>query len=170
MSVLGLQRGVGRELHISCIRGKQAVVRGQTGTWPRPENEKGELQEVSWKDKAGSGRDQKCLILQPRSAARGEPCSTGADVGRENLPQPGAKCWVTRGEQALGPKAFQCHPSTNKPPSSPLVFCARLCPPHTSHRYRGWQRLSSSSTMSGHSQPALRATTCPQREARHCRG
>lgn len=92
--------------HVSCIRGEQAVVRGQTGTWPRPENEKGELQEVSWKDKAGSGRDQKCLILHPRSAARGEPCSTGADVGRGSLPQPGAKCWATRGEQALGPKAF----------------------------------------------------------------
>lgn len=60
MSVLGLQRGVGRELHVSCMRGEQAVVRGQTGTWLRPENEKGELQEVSWKDKAGSGRDQWC--------------------------------------------------------------------------------------------------------------
>lgn len=101
MSVLGLKRGGKGATHFSCIRDEQAVVRGQTGTWPRPEKEKGELQEMSWKDKAGSGRDQRCP-----GADRGKPCSTGADMGQESLSQPGAKRWVTRGEQALGPKAF----------------------------------------------------------------
>lgn len=70
--------------HLSCIRGEQAVVRGQTGTWQWPEKEKGELQEVSWKDKAGSGRDQRCpgreakemFHFASQSAARGKLCST----------------------------------------------------------------------------------------------
>lgn len=58
MSVLGLQRGVGRELHISPASGASRLwLRGQTGTWPRPEKEKGELQEVSWKDEGGSGKE-----------------------------------------------------------------------------------------------------------------
>lgn len=76
--------------HLSCTRGEQAVVRGQTGTWPWPEKEKGELQEVSWKGGGGgakrirgvqAGKQRKCLILHPRSAAGGKPCSAGAGVG-----------------------------------------------------------------------------------------
>lgn len=86
--------------HLSCIRGEQAVVRGQTGTWPWPEKEKGELQEVSWKDKAGSGRDQRCPGWEAKEVFdfASQKCSQGQTLlhwgGRGTRQPPPAWCQV----------------------------------------------------------------------------
>lgn len=82
--------------HLSCIRGEQAVVRGQTGTWPRPEKEKGELQEVSWKDEAGNGKDQRCsgweakemFDFASQKCSRGQTLLCWGSHGTMSLPQP----------------------------------------------------------------------------------
>lgn len=115
MSVLGLQRGMGRELHISPASGtsrlwledRQAPGHGQKKKRESYKRCHGRTRQgVAGIRGVQAGKQMKCLILHPRSAARGKPCSTGADMGHESLSQPGAKCWVTRGEHALGPKAF----------------------------------------------------------------
>lgn len=90
MSVLGLQRGVGRELHISPASGasrlwledRQAPGHGQ-------KKKRESYKRCHGRTRGGAarirgvqaGKQMKCLILHPRSAAGGKPCSAGADVG-----------------------------------------------------------------------------------------
>lgn len=91
MSVLGLQRGMGRELHISPAPGasrlwledRQAPGHGQKKKRESYKRCHGRVGGGGAKRIRGvqARKQRKCLILHPRSAAGGKPCSAGAGVG-----------------------------------------------------------------------------------------
>lgn len=157
--------------HLSCIRGEQAVVRGQTGTWPRPEKEKRELQqEVSWKDEGGSGKDQRCPGREANEMFdfASQKCSWGQTLlrwGGCGMRQPPPAPSQTLGHQRSAspwPKGVLV-PSLNQqtPELSFSVLCEALPTPHLP-RARG--------ASSDAAPAAPRASKCPQREAPRCQG
>lgn len=142
--------------HLSCTRGEQAVVRGQTGTWPWPEKEKGELQEVSWKGGGGSEKDQRCpgreakemFDFASQKCSRGQTLLRWGGCGMRQpppAPSPAPNAGSPEVSKPLAQRRFSAIPRPTNPPSSPLVSCARLCPPRTSPGHRAQQRRSSSS-------------------------
>lgn len=71
--------------HLSCIRGEQAVVKRTDRHLATARKRKGRatrgVMEGRGGERQGAGKQMKRLILHPRSAAGGKPCSAGADVG-----------------------------------------------------------------------------------------
>lgn len=90
MSVLGLQRGMGGELHISPASGasrlwledRQAPGHGQKKKRESYKRCHGRTRQGAVGMRGvQAGKQRKCLILHPRNAARGKPRSIGVDVG-----------------------------------------------------------------------------------------
>lgn len=86
--------------HLSCIRGEQAVLEDRQAPGHGQKKKRESYKRCHGRKRQGvagirgvqARKQRRCLILHPRSAAGGKPCSAGADVGRSSLPQPCAKC------------------------------------------------------------------------------
>lgn len=91
MSVLGFQRGAGRELHQSLLhRGSvsRLWLEDRQATGQDQKKKKESYERCAWKDKAGTrgvraGKQMSCSILCPRNVADGKLCSAraGGDTG-----------------------------------------------------------------------------------------